>query len=386
MYEELLENTHGKELSHLSSVQLHGGPSPNGLEEGLYSYTLKKWNYLTGTSVSLEKGSVIHLYHMDEKQEIKDLARVLSHEYGHHFTIYYLAKNDKNFFLDWEESSFYQIREGDVYPKMSDDPQADHRWMIAEICAEDYVQLYGSPLAKKSVKVYDISERLEKGLLTNDLNYSSQYFNIVPQENMDIPLALEVEVNTGYWQELSGIDSNKSVYSKPKLILGERKEVSNGYIAQTLEWTSSINEQGEEAINYTLVAMNSNTHQFLPIKSISDSETKNAVIGTVLDRNGFSQRVYTDSFVQQLGKGGYDDLRIIAVGRNGEAISSDSYLMDFNSGTLISKSEPASIQEEYQKSDQQEEKAKENKLVEFLDRIMDQLFSLFEQLFDKQVS
>lgn len=381
VYQELLQNTHGEEISYLSSIHLHGGQSPNGTEEGLYSYTLQKRNFLISSSVRLQKDSSIHLYHMEEKRTVADIARVLSHEYGHHFTIYYLAQNDSDFFQEWENSGFYQVRQGSIYEDMSDDPEAEHRWAIAEICAEDYVQLYGSPLAKEWEKVYDIEERVDRGYLSGELMYSSQSFNIIPQENMEIPLALEVETATNYWEGLTGIAPNKEQYTSPELVLGKRTKVDGGYIKQELEWTSSTNEDGQEALYYTLVAMNRETGEFLPIKSVSAGEERKAVVGavSVSTRRGYS--VYTDSFVEQLGENGYDDLRIIAVGVNGEAVSSASYLFDFNSGTLSSVSEQATGIVQYTNINENESNG--NRVMKIVDRFMDWLFSIFERLFDE---
>lgn len=385
IYQELMNNTHGEEISHLDSIQLHGGASPNGEEEGLYSYTLKKRDLLSRSSVSLQKGSIIHLYNMDQKETIDEVARVLSHEYGHHFTLFYLAKNDEAFFLDWSESRFYKVRQGELFPKMSDLPETEHRWMIAEICAEDYVQLYGSLLAKKPVRVYDISERLRRGLLNQPMNYSSQSYNMVPQENREIPLALDVEAATGYWTSLTGIEPALEIYSRPELTLGERTQVSNGHFSQTLLWSASVNSHGEEAAVYTLVAAKSGTNEFLPIKSLNAGEPKQALIGTVLDTAGPGSRLYTDSFAHQLGAQGYDDLRVIALGNKGEAISSESYTLDFLNGTLKKSSETGMEQPLPEPVDPGDE-GRTNTWVDVLDLILDRLFTLFERLLNRQTT
>jgi hypothetical protein len=385
IYQELMSNAHGKEISHLDSIQLHGGESPNGEEEGLYSYTLKKRDLLSHSSVSLQKGSVIHLYNMDQKKTVEEVARVLSHEYGHHFTLFYLAENDEAFFLDWTKSRFYKVRQGELYPKMNDLPETEHRWMIAEICAEDYVQLYGSILAKKPVRVYDISERLRLGLLNQPMNYSSQSYNMVPQENREIPLALDVEAATGYWTSLTGIDPALESYSRPELTLGERKQVSDGHYSQILQWSPSVNSQGEEATVYTLVAAKSGTNEFLPIKSLNTEEPKQALIGTVLDTSGPGSRLYTDSFAHQLGAQGYDDVRVIALGSKGEAVSSESYTLDFLNGTLKKSSETGTPQPPPEPVDPGDE-GRTDTWVDVLDFILDRLFTLFELLLNRQTT
>lgn len=380
IYQELLLNTRGEEYPYLSTVALYGGASPNGLEEGLYAYSLKKWDYLMGTSVKLEKGSTISLYHMDEKEQIWQVARVLSHEYGHHFTIYYLAKNDSDFFIDWTKSTFYTARQAQFFSKMSDASGTDHAWSIAEICAEDYVQLYGSPTAKTWIDVYDINDRMTKGLLQKDISYSSQTYNIVPQENPFIPLAWEVEQQTKYWETITGFKPSLTTYSKPELTIGERILLQDGYVNQSLEWSSSINENGQEALGYTLVALNSSSNQFLPIKSVKSGGAKRAVVGSVLVHSGLDKRIYTDSFAEYLGKDGFDDIRVFAIGQNGEAISSESYTLDFSSGTLTKISESATIKSvPITKANN----TWNSKLIAAMDWVMDRLFSFMEYLFDK---
>lgn len=380
IYQELLKNTHGEEYPFLTTIELYGGSSPDGLEEGLYSYTIKKWDYLLGTSVKLDKGSTISLYNMDEKDHVWQVARVLSHEYGHHFTIYYLAKNDSEFFLDWTKSKFYSARQAKDFSKMSDAPSTDHAWTIAEICAEDYVQLYGSPTAKTWVEVYDIKDRMTKGLLQDNLSYSSQVYNILPQENPFIPLAWELEQQTKYWENITGIPPSLQVYSKPELSLGERTLLQDGYVSQTIEWTSSLNQSGEEAQGYTLVALNRKTNQFLPIKSVKSGDEKRAMVGSVLVRNGSDQRIYTDSFVQQLGKDGFDDLRVFAFGQRGEAISSESYTLDFSAGTLSQSSKTSTV---VTIPVTEQDDRWNSRVMAVLDWFMDRFFSFIEFLFDK---
>ena len=105
-----------------------------------------------------------------------------------------------------------------------------------------------------------------------------------------------------------------------------------------------------------------------------------ATVGSVLVGNGLEKRIYTDSFAQNLGSGGFNDLRVIAIGKNGEAISSESYTMEFAAGTLTKTSESDAISG-YPETIPNN--SWNSRLIFVLDQIMDRIFTMFDDLFDK---
>lgn len=129
-----------------------------------------------------------------------------------------------------------------------------------------------------------------------------------------------------------------------------------------------------------MVALNRKTNQFLPIKSVKSGDEKRAMVGSVLVRNGSDQRIYTDSFVQQLGKDGFDDLRVFAFGQRGEAISSESYTLDFSAGTLSQSSKTSTV---VTIPVTEQDDRWNSRVMAVLDWFMDRFFSFIEFLFDK---
>ncbi|SHF10622.1 hypothetical protein [Alkalibacter saccharofermentans] len=382
IYEELKRNTHGEEWSYLESVNLYPGPSLNGKEDGLYNYTLRRTSLFSGEKLSLERGSRIDLYNMDVKNTVSEAARVLSHEYGHHFTIYYLAKNDPEFFSEWEKSGFYSARQGSAYGKMSNEQGTEHRWNIAEIAAEDYVQLYGSPTGKTAIKVNDIKERLDNKTLDRQMWFSSAAYNIIPQENMDIPLALTDDNISLYWEEVSGIKADVEYYSKPELKIGKIEDLGNEYSMYELAWTKSTNGKGEEALSYTVVAFGDEMIDFVPIKTVFRGEKRSAIIGSVLDKDGRNLRYYTDYFVSN----GFSRVKIIVTGSKGEAVASSLYTLDLSQGKIAAENgiERQSYYVPGELSDR--ESRITSFIIDMTEELIRRIFSLVERLLSYNIN
>ncbi|MCT4612987.1 MAG: S-layer homology domain-containing protein [Clostridia bacterium] len=203
VYNELLQNFHGEELGYLSYLYLYPD-SPEGVA-GMYHSSVE-YNSLSQTIV-YNKERYIEIFDGDVYTEIDQIARKISHEYGHHFTSYYLVKGENKFFDRWRETGYARIRgiENDERVRHftdTDGLEYSHKWDIMEIAAEDYVQLFGSSLAKKSTSYDDISKRAEKN--TSSVEYSNNVFNIYPQENLDLEIAANVEGLYEYWLGLAG--------------------------------------------------------------------------------------------------------------------------------------------------------------------------------------
>ncbi|NTW72400.1 MAG: hypothetical protein HGA49_09180 [Eubacteriaceae bacterium] len=329
IHDELISNTHGEELSSLKTINLYPGANGDGKEEGMYHFSIRKANLFSG-GTKLQDGSTIDLYNMDSKKSVDEIARVLAHEYGHHFTIYYMAKHDSKYFTDWKESGYYQTRLGKEFPLIAEDESNGHQWNLAEIAAEDYVQLYGSPKSKGAVEVYDILERFQKGLLDNKLEYSSLSYNITPQENMEIPLALEIPAVRDYWEKLSEVSSDARAYSKPELEFDSATKLGDGYSQYLFKWSDSRDASGVEASYYTLVAYSSDLKNYTPIKLVGADEENEAVIGSVVQNTSRSRRYYSDG----IPGGGYNKLKLIAVGKNGEAVASSLYEVNYENNSM----------------------------------------------------
>jgi len=157
LHEELLKNKHGQEIDYLYQIIVFGKPGVNQIASNEYIKREFKHNVRFpslpddwGISYELVL-SVMRLYNGDAKTTIKDFAGSMSHEYGHHFTYYYFFYDEGLRGTEYEkirklpqELVRYDWSHGEL------DYRYNHAWYIVEIAAEDYVQIMGSPLAKKT--------------------------------------------------------------------------------------------------------------------------------------------------------------------------------------------------------------------------------------------
>lgn len=250
VYQELLANYHGKELSSLQEVILYPdypyGTGVAGQYFGRYQWDTRGNRYYN-------EDARIEIYGVNTRKQLTDIAKTLSHEYGHHFTMYYLWMKEGNTFGDWEKTGYAQVRNLIGNSKIRKSGQ--HQWLPAEIAAEDYVQLFGSPLARRSV-------RFDSQFGTFDSNM----FNLAPQENLELPLAAQVSGLESYWLKLAG-DQSKKVNvppTSPVLALVNTKQVG-GHSAYEFAWSKAIDSEADN-IEYTLVYYPSGDTLPAPIK------------------------------------------------------------------------------------------------------------------------
>ncbi len=194
--QELLRNKHGKELSLLKEVIIFpNAPAGKGvLGQYFAEYDLRQKKLLPGRK--------IHLYNGNTNETVDALALTLSHEYGHHFTFYHLLNNERLLPDDWLKSKYAKVRELDQYSKVNTG-DGDYLWMIPEILAEDYVQLFGS----------------EKALMQH------------MQMNAQLPTAFETSGLQAYWQQhLSSPDYQIQIPIVVNLTQYRLNRIDNQYV------------------------------------------------------------------------------------------------------------------------------------------------------------
>ncbi|WP_018133220.1 hypothetical protein [Effusibacillus pohliae] len=220
LYQELKNNTHGEEFKLLSEVKVQDGyPKGKGIAG---EYRLRTSVDLLGRSKMLP--GRIDLYGGGEHRTVESFARTLAHEYGHHVTHYYSIQQDGFPLTDnehWRQSTYAKIR------GLSGDPRVnrsqEHRWLLAEIAAEDYVQLFGSPNAKKPHPFLSRFDLLQTGKEIGTLRWDASMFNVVPQENPELPLASKVPGLYDWLAQRLGLQAPPAFPGEPELHI---KEVS----------------------------------------------------------------------------------------------------------------------------------------------------------------
>ncbi len=277
VYDELLRNRHGEEFKLLGRINIYPGPDPEGKSSAGKYYA--QWKMEKGRPV-LTGNRYINIYNGNEFTTVDSIARTLAHEYGHHFTYYYFFKNEKKLWDNWRNSGLAEARGLKNNPRVSA-AASDHKWLIQEIAAEDYVQLFGSPTVKKSYRFKDIAERLQEGDVRVD--YSTEIYNYRPQENYELPLAANLPGLKDYWLEASDLDDTAgSPPSQVRLRLDKVNQLRDRSTPQyVLTWDKSADDKTAN-LEYTLVWFEKtpgNDSRIYPVKTVTDGEPLTAVIG-----------------------------------------------------------------------------------------------------------
>lgn len=280
VYEELLKNRHGAEIRYLSNIYIYPD-SPYKFDSFYYSNYEKN-----NENEYVYENSYIELFNADKLSDIQDIARMLSHEYGHHFSFYYLITNEQLTRDDFINSKYADIRNLKSLQQVTyynnKNKIYSHEWDIAEIIAEDYVQLFGSPLARMSQNYYDVQERVDNNIHTYFYYYNK--YNLLPQENLSLPLAADVEGLYDYFINLSGL----KVINKPEELhipipqLTNIIEINNHYNQYIFQWDKI---KTKSILEYTLVYYDKTNNNYpIPIKTIKSNEKMIARAGSAINR------------------------------------------------------------------------------------------------------
>ncbi|MPW26893.1 hypothetical protein GC105_13995 [Alkalibaculum sp. M08DMB] len=329
VYEEFKKNTYGDEIKYLKEINLYSDNPSGGQEEGVYNASYNRLKILGNEKIILSKENTIDLYNLSNKQTVEDFARTLSHEYGHHFTLYYLIQYENKTFDDWRDTKLYQVRKLEGYDKVTNNYINGHEWSIIEICAEDYVQLYGSSTGKEAYYFEDIEQRYYSGSINKSASYQYSIYNINPQENNNIPLVLEVPQVKEYWQNASGMESKVKAPTKPTIALVDTEDLGYDKIQYKLQWTKSIDIDEQEVQYYTVVATDLQGEDIIPIKTVSQGEPLEAVVGSIRVTNDKNIMFYTDSFIDNPKL-----FKVYAMSSIGGIVSSDTLKVDFNNPSV----------------------------------------------------
>ena len=294
LYEELKQNIHGKEIEKLCEIIIY--PQESEELNALATYTtaaaaasfyVKFPAFPKDFSVELPVYTGrINIYGGDTRNTIESIAGSLSHEYGHHYTFYYMFDRDARVNHLLGEGEYARLRNAGQHGLLTalefdqNYSSLRHKY-IAEIAAEDYVQLMGSPTTRQVADYYDVKQLVENPELTNPHFIERNAF---PQENMMIPLASEVPGLREYFY--SFIDTPVRAPSE------HRQDITLQITAQPvvrdlttgvhtyLHYSISWNTPYENAV-YTVACFDpyDYTGWGVPIKTVRPGDSASAVIG-----------------------------------------------------------------------------------------------------------
>jgi hypothetical protein len=306
LHQELLKNKHGKEMETLhevviwpqedkSALATHSSDVVKDALEINFGALPYKFQLNFFRDVSL-----IDLYGGDKKTTIESMAWSLSHEYGHLYTFYYMLTNKTGW--SFGNTKYAQLRkctENELIPTLT--PAANylenHYKYLFEVAAEDYVQLMGSPTTRQVVDFVDIRQRLNGADALDEAAFNLGH-NAYPQENLQLPLANEVEDLPEFFYSFIKEKVPEPIEQKKEIKLtiqsGSRgHDLTIGYrnfVYYNIEW----NKPYKDAI-YTLVSYDPNKYQTYPIKTVHNDGTAIGTIGTVsYDSGGYVQWTYDE--------------------------------------------------------------------------------------------
>jgi hypothetical protein len=355
---ELMNNTHGVEMEYLDRIEIHAGKEPGGNESVSASYRKEHQKVsipvnLSGflpadyeLKVSVNKG-IIDIYKGEEKEDIREIAMDLSHEYGHHFSFFYFGNSFTS--EEYKDSPYYEMRQLKNYKEVNGESSYEdniHRWSIFEIAAEDYKELLGSKTGKGVTKFLDISQKTGSQTYQPVNSASRLDYNAIPQENWTIPLAVQVEGLYDYFMSFLGEDAGQSLEAgipsdseSGQIVVTDsglavklpaltyREEEHHGFRKGIIAWNplEFLTAEDTDEVIYTLAAFTED-NQLIPIKTVYPGEETSAVIGTVTD----IQDPYIYYYQDGLDKGTLH-FKLYMQFSSGQVLSSDELAINFDS-------------------------------------------------------
>lgn len=287
IYDELMNNAHGEEIKYFSEIYIYPD-LPVNYPKGFTSFCHEKYIKTDDGKFVFQTGCYIDIFNGNQYSDIAQLARIISHEYGHHFTFYYLMTKKNLSKEQWINSEYAKIRQLNKYPRITYLGDASksysHEWDIAEILAEDYVQIYGSSLVKKTRDYLDTNERLQNSNF--DAHYYYSDFNLLPQENLELKLAADVDGLVDYFYNLSGVKL-KNMPEKLKIsapYLSSIHNVFKNYNSYVWQWNKVNDLETKNQYEYTLIINPIENNDYpIPLKTVYSGEPLTATSGSGVD-------------------------------------------------------------------------------------------------------
>ncbi len=341
--EELLKNAHGAEIDYVKEVRVYPG-TERELVAGLQKESDAKYSLYLGHSALPQNFSVdfsatqtaIYLYNGDTKTNVGDMARTLSHEYGHHFTNYHIFSKLSP--EEWFTSDYAKIRgmtSERFYTLITDVDQYmnDHMWYIQEVAAEDYVNLLGSKTVNQVYTYYDVKDKALASVRDQDVDDNFDKVgiaqNVLPQENTAIEFAKDVPGLNEYFANLAGTSPKTTTMDAREIEINIAKKVntynvisgSRNYTHYEVTWDTPYKS---DDMSYTLVIYDENGMFRTPIKTVYGKNKGLAYIGNY----AFASGDYIYSLDDRIPEG-IKQFRVILMNGDGEVAVTPATTYDF---------------------------------------------------------
>ncbi|MBL0387821.1 hypothetical protein JJB07_14360 [Tumebacillus sp. ITR2] len=327
LHDELLQNVHGDEIKLLQEIDIYDDyPQGDGVAG---QYIFSTISSVLPVKQKMQPGR-IELYGGQEHQTVASFAHTLSHEYGHHVTHYYTLLQDGFPLTDdkkWKDTTYARLRGLSGDARIAVDG-VDHRWQIAEIAAEDYVQLFGSTNAHAATPFESRVEQALKGKDPAAMSWSASMYNIQPQENLALPLASQVPGLYEWLHKLmTGSDGTYNPPGQPVLNLASYTK--QGDVGNQLQFTWSLDPEPKN-VSYTLVTYTDKDLLAEPIVTRTNGQKHEVNYGPVVTRRG--GYIYT---YQEPSAKGVRHFKLYAFGANGWVSESPVLTVDMGNPTSV---------------------------------------------------
>ena len=326
LYAELKLNKHGEEMDFLSEIVIYPEEDSSALathqEDIVTTDVMFHFPALPNDfTVPINRTTgIINLYGGNVNKTIESMAVSLSHEYGHHYTFYHMFDRDTEV-----ESEYVKVRglpKDKVYSMDNDYRlyESEYVWFVAEIAANDYVLLMGSPTTREIMDFVDVREQLYGAEPTQTVLH---YMNSTPQRNLMIPLATDVDGLAEYFYSFIDENPPKNTVKEQKIEIkieqqSEGYNLTTGYQTFVYYHITFNTPYSEKGVVYTLVCYDEEDYHIIPIKTINSDENGSAYIGTVVSLSGGYVTWMWDSL-----DSGTKTFRVISLFPDGTLIMSD---------------------------------------------------------------
>jgi len=180
----------GEEVGYLDRIMLL--ETGSRYADGRYFSSMVQYN---DGPWMLEKGRRIEIYEV-HKKSLEEVGWILAHEYGHHFTYYWLlkaeGKDPDDPAIGW--AKVRQLGGLPVYER-----SIEHFWDPEEIMADDYAVLFAPPALKQWLAKQDRPDLV----------------SVV--ENQYLPAAESVPELRAYWARITGLDLEAPAFKAPEV-------------------------------------------------------------------------------------------------------------------------------------------------------------------------
>lgn len=307
LYEELKLNAHGDEIEKLYEIVVYPHEDDEGSTLATYSPGITSASFFihlpsvpSGFSVDFPiYTGRINIYGGDVKTTIESIAGSLSHEYGHHYTFYYMFDQEMRRLGLLGTSEYGRLREAQRHGLITnvdigEDYFLQRHLYIIETAAEDYVTLMGSPTTRQVVDYLDVKQLLDNPELEHQGVRQGER-NAFPQENMMLPLAIDVPGLAEHFYGFIGTEPRVQLEDKEDITLqiarnSEQYDLITGprnYVHYTITWNTPY----QDAI-YTVACYDpyDYTGWGIPIKTVRPGAhpagSASAVIGEYVVKSG----------------------------------------------------------------------------------------------------